>query len=128
MQYWITEWMRIRSRKHSAMGIEMIQISIGASKSMKSKRNDGMGHWPKGKRRNTVAGWSRTRLGLQRLLDNHYQRGVISIRALAADVGVSDRTVRRWLSGEDVPAAESAELVAAWVAEKRREVKRQARH
>jgi transcriptional regulator with XRE-family HTH domain len=78
------------------------------------------GHWPKGKRRNADSGrWSRVRLSLQALLENHYSRGMVSARKLAEDLGVSDRSVRRWLSGEDRPDADTQEAVEQWVASRR---------
>jgi hypothetical protein len=63
------------------------------------------GHWPKGKRRHSPRGWPilKDRLAL-------YVRERATLRATAADVGVHERTLRRWLSGEDFPAEESASL------------------
>lgn len=90
---------------------------------MKSKRQDKRGHWEKGKRRNPVGGWNRIRRGIQSLLDNHATRGVISFRAIAAAVGVDDRTVRRWMSGEDVPSTDSAALAKAWLSDTRKTLK-----
>lgn len=46
------------------------------------------------------------------------QRGVVSIRALADYCRVSDRTVRRWLSGEDWPPATQVRAMAEWVRSK----------
>ena len=74
------------------------------------------GHWPLGKRRNTV---DPTRLAAAldavRQLLAVPRRGEVSVRALAGHVGVSDRTVRRWLSGEDLPPAGAVRRVEAWV-------------
>lgn len=42
-------------------------------------------------------------------------RGIRSVRVLAAHLGVSDRTVRRWLSGEDWPPAEALARMRAWI-------------
>lgn len=87
---------------------------------MKSKRQDKKGHWPKGKRRNKDAGhWSRTRLSAVRLIDDHFLVGSISYRALAAVLSVSDRTVHRWLSGEDRPDAEIQAAIEQWIKENR---------
>ncbi len=38
-------------------------------------------------------------------------------RGLAAHLGVNDRTVRRWLSGEDTPAPAMVRRIAAWTAD-----------
>lgn len=74
------------------------------------------GHWPKGVRRNADAGgWSKTRLALQALLDRYHERERVSARQLASDLQVSDRTVRRWIAGEDRPDPEYQELIRAWV-------------
>lgn len=35
----------------------------------------------------------------------------LSIKAAAAEIGVSDRTLRRWLAGEDRPGAEHHEAI-----------------
>lgn len=76
------------------------------------------GHWPKGKRRNGDAGqWSRLRLRLTRVINDQYQRGRISQCALALAIGVSERSVRRWLSGEDRPSVESQQAIATWLTE-----------
>lgn len=42
-------------------------------------------------------------------------RGVASIRVVAAYCGVSDRTVRRWLTGEDWPPASQIRRMRAWL-------------
>jgi len=71
--------------------------------------------WPKGLRRNEDGGeWSRTLLRLQGLLDDHWQRGVVSLRVIAAAVGADERTVRRWLDSTDRPAVATQALVATW--------------
>jgi hypothetical protein len=74
------------------------------------------GGWTPGKRRHRV---DPVRLAaaldsVRGLLANP-RRGEVSVRALAAHVGVSDRTVRRWLSGEDLPPAGAVRRVEAWV-------------
>jgi hypothetical protein len=43
-------------------------------------------------------------------------RGVRSIRAVAAHCRVSDRTVRRWLSGEDWPPPTQIRRMQQWLA------------
>ena len=78
------------------------------------------GHWPKNKRRNPDGGrWSALRLGLQHLLENHRLPGVRSREALAATIGVSGRSVGRWLSGVDVPKSESQDLIEAWLSDQK---------
>jgi transcriptional regulator with XRE-family HTH domain len=78
------------------------------------------GHWPQGKRRNPDSGsWSRTRLVLTKFLGDKYKAGSVSIRALADALGVSDRSVRRWLAGEDRPEPDMQDAIVAWLAEKR---------
>ncbi len=61
------------------------------------------GHWPAGRRRNNPRGWP---LLLARLKKYVAQRA--SCNETARAIGVSDRTLRRWLSGEDLPGEESA--------------------
>jgi hypothetical protein len=57
-------------------------------------------------------------------LDSNRRPGVVSIRALAAAAGVSDRTIRRWLVGEDRPAVECQEAISAWFSEQRKKARR----
>lgn len=97
-------------------------------KPIASKRFDNRGHWPAGKRRNIDAGqWSRTRISLSALVNEHYSHGVRSMRALSLAIGVSDRSVRRWLSGEDRPSPELQELCQRWAAEQRAAIKRESK-
>lgn len=46
--------------------------------------------------------------------------GLRSVRVVAQFCGVSDRTVRRWLSGEDLPAPAALEQVRRWLADTER--------
>lgn len=95
---------------------------------IKSKRKDNRGHWPAGKRRNPDKGdWSKIRLSLARFLDDYFSPGQISARALAGDLGVSDRSVRRWISGDDRPSVEAQEAIQQWLAEWRAEIKKRAK-
>jgi len=59
------------------------------------------------------------RLELGRFLDDHFAPGEVSGRALAETLGVSDRTVRRWLAGEDRPEPAMQDAVAQWLLEMR---------
>ena len=63
------------------------------------------GHWPKGRRRNDP-GVSAGELGrvLKKFLRYKIQKG-LSYRALEEELGRCDRTLRRWLNGEDWPPA-----------------------
>jgi len=90
----------------------------------KSNRKDARGHWPAGKRRNPDGGrWARTRIDLAALLDEHFERGHVSARALAAVLDVDERSVRRWLDGTDRPTPETQLAIAQWLAEQRKRVK-----
>jgi len=64
------------------------------------------GHWPAGKRRNNPRGWSLLLGRLKKYVD---QRA--SLKETARAIGVNDRTLRRWLAGEDVPGEGSAAQV-----------------
>jgi hypothetical protein len=90
----------------------------------KSNRKDARGHWPAGKRRNPDGGrWARTRIALAAMLFEHFERGRVSARALAAVLVVDDRTVRRWLDGTDRPTPETQFAIAQWLAEQRKRIK-----
>lgn len=71
------------------------------------------GHWPRGRRRHSEAGWSAQRKRLQRLIS----RGGVTRVQMAREIGVSETSVRRWLRGEDIPAPQYQEAIAAWLAE-----------
>ena len=97
-------------------------------KPIASKRHDKRGHWPAGKRRHADSGqWSRTRLTISALVNEHYSHGVRSMRALAVAVGVSDRAVRRWLSGEDRPSPQMQVMCQRWAIEQRAAIKRESK-
>lgn len=74
-----------------------------------SARRDGRGHWPAGKRRSDVEPLERRRAVVR--LRAAIEKGE-SRRAIARAIGMSDRTVRRWLAGEDWPMAQSARRLA----------------
>lgn len=89
----------------------------------KSARADGRGGWIPGKRRHLDVGdWQRIRIDLVALLDAAYRRGIRSRRALGIRMGVSEKTVRRWLSGEDRPSPEAQEALRAWLKEQRQAI------
>lgn len=80
----------------------------------KSPRADGRGGWPTGKRRHPIGQWPATLARLRALLEQP-RRGTVSRNALAKAIGVSEGTVRRWVSGEDVPSAKMQTAVRKWV-------------
>lgn len=92
----------------------------------RSKREDGRGHWPAGRHRNPDTGnWSEIRLQLQALLDNHYSIAKrIYVLACAEDIGVSERSVRRWLAGSHRPEPESQKKIASWIKLARKRAKK----
>lgn len=95
---------------------------------IQSKRDDKRGHWPSGKRRNQDIGdWSKIRKGLVKLLSSSLRPGVISSRALAKDIGVDERAIRKWLSGECRPLPASQEACRVWLGEKRKLLKSEAK-
>jgi len=85
---------------------------------MKSQRPDKRGHWPRGKRRHAVDPQRHQTaiLRLSALLDAHSgRRDGVSRLGLARYVGVSDRTVRRWLSQEDLPSPQALRKIERWL-------------
>jgi predicted transcriptional regulator len=93
-------------------------------KQNKSARQDGRGGWIPGKRRNQDVGdWSRLRIDLAALFADAWDFRLRTPTRLARDLGVSEKTVRRWISGEDRPAPESQEAVRVWLSEARKQVK-----
>jgi hypothetical protein len=83
------------------------------------------GHWPKGKRRNvpgcTAESLSALRLKVGGVLEadsgSAIRRDPLawSRKSLAAWLGVSDRTLRRWLAGEDFPPAGHVTKLRVWL-------------
>ena len=95
---------------------------------MKSSRQDRRGHWPAGKRRNQDAGnWERTRRAVAAIILDHHKRGTRSMRGLAAYVGASDASVRRWVSGEDRPGPDVQALLAEWVRLQRKAIRQESK-
>lgn len=76
-------------------------------------RKDGRGHWPAGKRRGTT-GRHRDR-AVVRLRAKMSKEGW-SCRGVADELGVSDRTVRRWLADEDHPTQANLDGLQRWLA------------
>lgn len=52
---------------------------------------------------------------LHTLLTTQWQRGEISCTRCAADIGINERTLRRWLSGEDWPEELYLYALSAWI-------------
>lgn len=75
---------------------------------MKSRRDDGRGHWPAGKYRSALTAAQRASV-IRRIRKAVEQ--LESIRAVARTLGVSDRSVRRLLAGEDQPTERMRELL-----------------
>lgn len=91
------------------------------------KTPDARGHWPRGKRRHAESDTAITRAFLVVLrqffrdADPHGGGGIVhpgSRRSAAQVVGVSDRTLRRWLSGEDLPPAHALKALRRWYAQR----------
>lgn len=74
---------------------------------LKSKRADGLGHWPKGKARSTLTAAERAAV-IRRLRKLNETE---SIRGIARTLGVSDSSIRRILSGDDQPTERIRKLV-----------------
>lgn len=77
----------------------------------KTARADGLGHWPRGKRRSTLTDAERERIiaKLRKAILPQYYGSMLQV-ALAMQV--SDRTIGRILSGEDHPSERIRERVA----------------
>lgn len=89
---------------------------------MMSSRSDRRGHWPRGKRRHEDAGdWTAVQLQLQTLFDS-VSTVLLSRRQTARDIGVSDRTLRKWLDGTSRPPREKQDAVLAWLTRTRRQL------
>ena len=73
------------------------------------------GHWPRGRRRNPSPGVLIIRL--RRAL-RHIEPGRVSRRALADYLGVSVRTVCRWLAGIDWPSPAYHDIIRRWLDER----------
>jgi DNA-binding transcriptional regulator YiaG len=76
------------------------------SPAKRSVRKDGRGHWQANKRRSDLS--SEDAIRLVRMLSEALASGM-SMRAVARVTGISERTLRRWFSGEDKPTKASAE-------------------
>lgn len=77
--------------------------------SAKSQREDGRGHWQRGRSRSTLTAAERALVirRLRKLAETESARGI------AKTLGVSNSAVSRILSGEDQPSARMLRLVRA---------------
>lgn len=73
----------------------------------RSKRSDRRGHWPKGKPQSTLS------IANRAMVVRELRRACVtqSKRSVALKLGVSDRSVRRILAGEDQPSQRLYDLV-----------------
>ena len=89
--------------------------------------------WPKGKPRNPpTRQWLALRARIQKLLDAQATRALPpelrrSYRGIGETIGVSPRTVKRWIDGEKNPSPQYVEsmaaLVESWVVKRRGKTK-----
>lgn len=85
-------------------------MSADSEAPLKSKRADGLGHWPAGKSRSTLTAAERARV-IRKLRKAAVE--LESVRAVARTLEMSDRSIRRILSGEDQPSERMQKLVDA---------------
>jgi hypothetical protein len=72
-------------------------------------------HWPLGKRRHTDTGeWTPILVQLQAFF-RALSSTLLSRRAASHQLGISERTLRRWIAGEDRPAPEDQDRVLGWL-------------
>ena len=79
-----------------------------------------MAPWPKGKRRNPSERWlNETLPSLQHLLNQHDRTSSLRTgcnqAGLARFLKIGTRTASRWVSGDDVPSAESQTAIRRWI-------------
>jgi len=77
---------------------------------LKSKRADGLGHWPAGKARSTLTLPERARV-IRKLRKATVD--LESVRAVARTLEISDRQIRRIFAGEQQPTEWLRDLVDA---------------
>lgn len=87
-------------------------VDKSKSASMGSARKDRRGHWPRGKRRGVT---SAKRVQAVDRLRRRIESGRISRRGAAVALCVSDRTIGRWLRGEDYPIADNLDALLSWL-------------
>jgi len=72
------------------------------------------GHWPAGQRRHAGRGVLILIARLRRATRRN-ARQPVSLRRAAREIGVCDRTVRRWLAEVDYPSAEHSKKIRQWL-------------
>ncbi len=76
--------------------------------------------WPRGKRRHADQGdWTAVQAQLQALFGT-VASTLVSRRTAAREIGVSEKTLRRWLSGQHRPDQIGQDRVLAWITRTRR--------
>jgi len=83
---------------------------------MESQRKDGRGHWPQGKRRHETKGIKKLISQVRSILR---RRKGTTKKGMAREIGVDPHTIRRWLSGEDVPSEYNRRILTDWVVKNR---------
>ena len=84
--------------------------------SIQSKRPDGRGHWPKGKRRNhpQVPGWEQPEQFLEHVRQFAAERGLLC--ALSRYAQVHHASMRRWLHVQKMPSQRRINQIRRWLA------------
>jgi transcriptional regulator with XRE-family HTH domain len=76
------------------------------------------GHWPLGKKRNPKMPArlkTRIRKRITPIAGGAYPDDVHTVKSIARAIGVSDRTLRRWLAGEDNPSSDHVRRLEEWL-------------
>lgn len=87
-----------------------VRLDLLTMTTTRRKRRPTKGHWPHGKRRHDLPGWPTTLSTLAVIVSERMSR-----RSVSEHVGVSERTIRRWLAGEDIPSPAHAARVRAFI-------------
>lgn len=81
-----------------------------------SHRADGRGHWPQGIRRTPDSTQRRKALaGIRARLKQGW-----SMRGIAVELEVSDRTLGRWLTERHHPSQDHLDRITAWLSPRRK--------
>lgn len=83
--------------------------ALAGSPEMKSQREDGRGHWVRGKQRSTLTA-SQIASVLRKLNKALEEQSMIQV---GKTVGISDTQIRRIVRGEDLPSERTYSLVMA---------------
>lgn len=85
------------------------------------KKKPNRGHWPAGKRRHPKMPAklkARINKAITPIAGGPVPEGTHTVKSIARDIGVSDRTLRRWLSGEDNPSPDHVARLEQWLDDK----------